>query len=507
MANRTTADVVIVGNGALGLSVAVETALRDPALRVTVIGPAARPEAATVAAGAMLNCYAEVTARTGEHPAARAKFALAREAAQLWPGWLARLAEATPGTTAPVTVKRGTLVVLGARTTGDGARSMRAIRTAAKEQGEPFQDADPYGLGFLEPEQGEQPVDALYLENEGAVDARQVLAALDAAAAALGVGRISDEAVSLTITGDTVTGVRLSSGEDITAGAVVLAAGAATGRLIEQLPAGTVQPMLSGTGMALETRRVRGTGMPYVVRTPTLVGGCGLHAVPLGGGTEYLGATNLVLFDPQDGQRMGLVQALLSGVAAQFDRKLALSAVRRWHYGLRPVTLDTFPLLGRGPLPGLFFATGTYRDGFHASPAIARHMAGLLLTGTGDDTPADSPYALFAPGRRPIETTTVDEAAERFAEMALLVAVERGMRLPYFLDTEPIAAACRRLANESVERLGTPIALAPEILGAVSEADAGRVRQVAAYLKPLSRRRPGAPARTHAVPGRAILEA
>ncbi|RLU90511.1 FAD-dependent oxidoreductase [Streptomyces griseocarneus] len=477
MAHRT-ADVVIVGNGALGLSIAVETALRDPALRVALIGLQNRPGAASGAAGAMLNCYAEVTAHTDEHPAPRAKFALAREAARLWPGWLDRLAEATRGNPAPVKIKRGTLVVMGARTTGDGARSMRAIRDAAEEHGEPFQDVDPYGLDFLEPEQGEQPVDALYLENEAAVDARQVLAALDAAASALGVTRVADEAASLTITGDTVTGIRLSSGEDITAGAVVLAAGAATARLIEQLPAGSVQPMLSGTGMALETRRVRGPGMPYVVRTPTLVGGCGLHAVPLGDGIEYLGATNLVFFDPQDGPRLGLVQALLSGFIAQFDRRLGLSAVRRWHYGLRPVTLDTFPLLGRGPLPGLFFATGTYRDGFHDSPAIARHLADLLLK-PGDDTP----YALFAPGRRPIETTTVDEAAERFAEMAVLVGVERGMRLPYFLDTEPIAAACRRLAHESVERLGTPIALAPEILGAVSEADAERVRRVAAYLK------------------------
>ncbi|MFI9202917.1 NAD(P)/FAD-dependent oxidoreductase [Streptomyces sp. NPDC053048] len=479
MVKDMTADVVIAGNGVLGLSVAVESALRDPALRIAVVGPQARPGAASVAAGAMLNCFAEVTRRTGEHPASGAKFALAREAAHLWPAWLERLAEVGRHAAVPVRVARGTLVVLGARSTDDGVGSMRAIRAAAQEHGEPFQDVDPYGIGFLEPEAGDQPVDALYLENEGAVDARRVLGALDAAASGLGVTRVADEVTSLVTARGAVTGVRLFSGATLEAGAVVLAAGAATGHLIEQLPPGTVQPMLNGTGVALDTQRVRGEAVPYVVRTPTLVGGCGLHVVPLGDGAEYLGATNHVRVDVPAGPRLGLVQALLSGFIAQFDRNIAFSAVRCWHYGLRPVTLDTFPLLGRAPLPGLFFATGTYRDGFHSSPAIARYLAGLL---TGAAGPENDPYAVFAPGRRPIETMTVDDAAERFAEMALLVAVERGMRLPYIFDTEPIATACRQLARECVERLGVPVALAPEVLGAVSEAEADRVRQVADYL-------------------------
>ncbi|MFI1202825.1 NAD(P)/FAD-dependent oxidoreductase [Streptomyces sp. NPDC020883] len=480
-----TADVVIVGNGALGLSIAVETALRDRSLRIVVVGPEARPDSASVAAGAMLNCFAEVTARTGEHPAARAKFALAREAARLWPGWLERLSAAARHAAVPVTSTRGTLVVLGARSTGDGVGSMQAIRAAAEEHGEPCQDVDPYGIGALEAEAGDQPVDALYLENEGAVDARRVLASLDATASGLGVTRVAGEVASLVTAKDTVTGVRLSSGATLPAGAVVLAAGAASGRLIEQLPPGTVQPMLNGTGVALEAQRVRGEAVPYVVRTPTLVGGCGLHAVPLGEGVEYLGATNHVYFDAPAGPRLGIVQALLSGYIAQFDRNMAFSAVRRWHYGLRPVTLDTFPLLGRAPVPGLFFATGTYRDGFHSAPAIARHLAGLL---TDDAAPDDDPYAVFAPGRKPIETMTVDDAAERFAQMALLVAVERGMRLPYIFDTEPIAAACRQKALECVERLGVPVPLEPEILGAVSEADANRIRQVAHYLSAVAAR-------------------
>ncbi|MEV8439578.1 FAD-dependent oxidoreductase [Actinosynnema sp. NPDC051121] len=86
-------DVAVVGNGVLGLSVAVEVARRAPELRIAVIGPPDRPGAATAAAGAMLNCFGEVTRHTGGHPAARAKFALARETLDRWPQWLGQLAD------------------------------------------------------------------------------------------------------------------------------------------------------------------------------------------------------------------------------------------------------------------------------------------------------------------------------------------------------------------------------------------------------------------------------
>ncbi|WP_409463466.1 NAD(P)/FAD-dependent oxidoreductase [Amycolatopsis sp. GA6-003] len=474
-----TVDVVIAGNGVLGLSIAVATALRDPALRIAVVGPTARPGSASAAAGAMLNCFAEVTAHTSEKPAFQAKFALAREAAPLWSGWLEQLKEAAGGSAVPVTSTRGTLVVLGARVAQDGVRNMRAIRAAAAEYGEPLEEVDPYGIHFLEASPGDDPVDAFYLEDEGAVDARQVLAALEAAASGLGILHIPGDVASLAIAGNSAAGVRLSSGRTVAAGAVVLAAGAATGRIIDQLPVGMVQPMLNGVGAALEARRGRRAALPHVVRTPALVGGCGFHVVPLGNDVEYLGASNLVYFDPPNGPRLGAVQALLTAFTTQFSRDFAVSTVKRWHYGLRPITLDTFPLIGRSPMPGLFFATGTYRDGFHCSPAISRHLAGLLTDCTTDES---GPYALFAPGRKPIETMTVGEAAERFAEMRSVVAVERGMRLPYFIDAELLVTAFRQQAKDSVDRLGSPVALAPEVLAAVAKADGPRIRRVAAYL-------------------------
>ncbi|MGW6939594.1 FAD-dependent oxidoreductase [Streptomyces xanthophaeus] len=63
-------------------------------------------------------------------------------------------------------------------------------------------------------------------------------------------------------------------------------------------------------------------------------------------------------------------------------------AVRHWPgdvgrlaLALRPPPrpLDRFPLLGPTGIDGLYVETGTYRDGFHSSPVIARLLAELIM--------------------------------------------------------------------------------------------------------------------------------
>lgn len=48
--------------------------------------------------------------------------------------------------------------------------------------------------------------------------------------------------------------------------------------------------------------------------------------------------------------------------------------------GLRPMTFDGFPMIGRVPdQPGLFVAAGHFRSGWHLAPATARCLADLIL--------------------------------------------------------------------------------------------------------------------------------
>ncbi|MCJ0874238.1 FAD-binding oxidoreductase [Streptomyces sp. AP-93] len=481
-----TVDVAVVGNGVLGLSIALELVRRSPGTRVAVVGPASRRGSATAAAGAMLNCFAEVTDATDRHPASRAKFALAREALDAWPQWFEGLHhERAPS--APFSLSPGTFVVLGAQATPTAVRNFEAIHAALKQYAEPHHEVEPADIPGLRPVPHERPVRALYLEREGSLDARAVLEALENAGRRSGVTFLDGEASDLVSAHGRACGLRLLDGRAISAGTVVLAAGTGSQQLLDRLAPDEAPPLLHGTGFAVETRRqVQPGGFDRVVRTPARSGACGMHLVPLGDGVEYIGATNIVLFDPPGGPRIGVTQSLLRFATDQFDVHLGMSAIQRWHYGSRPVPLDRFPLLGLTTVGGLLLATGTYRDGFHSSPVIARHLADMVL----DSNPVPGIFTPFAPVRAPIETMTVDSSIELFVADAVETATEYGLRLPYFLDPEPIVSHARHEAQQAFERLDHPLALAPEILGAVRDASSAHVQRLNAYLRATRTRHP-----------------
>ncbi|GGV65815.1 hypothetical protein GCM10010277_73180 [Streptomyces longisporoflavus] len=256
MPTRPSADVVVVGNGVLGLSVAVAVARRAPALRVAVIGPPERPGAASAAAGAMFNCFGEVTQYTARHPAAEAKFAIGRQALDMWPQWLDMLTAAAgpEGDALRASRVEGTFVVLGGRSGRVATRNFKAIRAALAEHDEPHEYVDPTDVEIdgLSPDLAARPFHALYLPREGAVDARRVLSALEAACRRHNI-TMAPHTVSRLSTGrGKMQGVHLSDGSRIDTGTAVLAAGSQSAALAApELPPGAMPPLLHGTGLAL----------------------------------------------------------------------------------------------------------------------------------------------------------------------------------------------------------------------------------------------------------------
>jgi len=84
----------------------------------------------------------------------------------------------------------------------------------------------------------------------------------------------------------------------------------------------------------------------------------------------------------------------LQEAAARLIPAFAEAKIAEAWTGLRPGTPDNLPLLGETATPGHFAATGHYRDGILLAPVTAEVMAGLLLEGS-----SPLPLERFSPRR------------------------------------------------------------------------------------------------------------
>lgn len=400
-----TCDVVVVGNGSVGMSLGLVLARRS--LRVAVVGESARPWAASAAAGAMNGCFGEVTPQLLRSEVGRLKLEMDFRATALWTDWEQALLEESDETA--IRTAHGTTVILNTIGVHDiDTGGYEAIRTALEEYKEPYEEVDPASLDWLDPVPTSRPLRAMHIPGEHAVDSPALLTALETAIRRRGGTLIDDLVTEVVVSAGRATGVRFASGRSVAAGQVVLAAGAHTTGLLDCLPPDVralIPPVVAGRGVALMVRTVTGAIPTGVIRTPNRAFACGLHVVPRGDGLIYLGATNEVERHPGTSAAIGELNLLLGGTR-QLRADLNAGWVERTLIGNRPIPLDGFPLLGSTGLAGLWLMTGTYRDGLHQSPLLATHMADLILDGPGA---VGMDLSVFTPIRPPIQAMTRDE--------------------------------------------------------------------------------------------------
>jgi glycine oxidase len=233
---------------------------------------------------------------------------------------------------------------------------------------------DPAAARDREPDLGDEPISYLWLPEEGQVDSQALADVLPHALAATTARVLTGVRVDgLETRGGRVRGVRLADGRTLDADAVVLAAGAWSGRI-----AGLPRP--------LPVRPVRG----HMVRFPAgstglgrlVASHAGRYLVPRNDGSILAGSTmDDVGFDRSLDDR-GL--AAVRGSAARLVPALGThEPVERWA-DLRPMTPDTFPVLGADPdIDGLYYATGYGRNGILLGPIAGRILADVV-TGSSD---------------------------------------------------------------------------------------------------------------------------
>lgn len=125
-----------------------------------------------------------------------------------------------------------------------------------------------------------------------------------------------------------------------------------------------------------------------VLRTP------GVYLVPRSSGKVLVGATvEDVGFDKTVEPE---VIRDLHQAAVKFIPQLASAPVISSWAGLRPGTPDDLPILGQTETPGVFIASGHFRNGILLAPVTARIMADLIAGEAPEVDISDFPPARFA---------------------------------------------------------------------------------------------------------------
>lgn len=425
-------DVAVVGAGVVGHAVAVAVGRRGH--DVVLVGDPAAAGTATVAAGAMLGALGEVTtAEESSTPDIRLRL----EAADGYPDWLdglAGLVGERPSTGS------GTYIVAGAHAPTDAA-NLAAIRAAAMRFASRFEDVAPREVPDWRPAPSRPGAAALYLPDEGWVDAPELLRVL-ASAVRRGRGTTATTATvsQVLLDGGRAVGVRTSAGETIHAHRVVLAAGCGNQTILDATPplAGALPRIVPGKGvsMTLSPGRPGGPAHTAVLRTPNRDFACGLHLVPRGDGAVYIGATNRVAshLARVGDATVDEARHLLDALPREIDAELS-----RWRLGPvvagnRPISTDGRPQVGCTDVDGLFVASGTYRNGVLLAPVLAELVADEIEL---DDVSPDNPYSARGRGAKGKPALAVLESG--IAELAAFLSSGEG-------STDPAADLHRLLS-------------------------------------------------------------
>jgi glycine oxidase len=347
---RSGYDAVVVGAGIVGLASAWRA--RQRGLSVLVIDGATPGSGASRVAAGMLAPVTE--AEFG----AEDLTALNLEALARWPGFAKELGGELHHRAS------GALVVAADR---DDAEELHRLHTFHRSLGLASDWLTPSECRRLEPALSPRVGGGISAPHEQQVDPVAVVSQL--------VAHDIEIAAGDPVTAVDEHGVRLRSGRQIDAEQVVIAAGSWSGSGIEGLPELPVRPV---KGQILALRRPPEHPLTdRLIRTPRCyVVDRGDGRVVVGGTMEERGFDTDVTVDGVYRLLEAAWEVLPDVAELQFEGAQA---------GFRPGTPDNSPLVGRGELANVIWATGNFRHGVLHTPVMADAVAELL---TGGEPPA-----------------------------------------------------------------------------------------------------------------------
>ncbi len=249
---------------------------------------------------------------------------------------------------------------------------------------------DPAGITAAEPalaEAAPRYAGGLFAKDGETADAHLFTASLAAAAERQGVRfRYGARVARLAVTGGAVTGVVLEGGETVAADAVVLAAGSWSVQLAAT--AGVRVPVYPGKGYSATVPIAGRNGAP---QKAVVDEHAKIYVARFGDRLRAAGTLELAGWDKTPAPRRAA--ATLSALKRLFPEGGDFSQASHWT-GLRPMSPDGRPLIGRTPVRNLWLDTGHGPLGWSMGTGSGRLLAALMAGRQPEIDPA--PYR---PGR------------------------------------------------------------------------------------------------------------
>ncbi|MEM8616599.1 MAG: FAD-dependent oxidoreductase [Pseudomonadota bacterium] len=362
MTKTGVSSVAVIGAGIIGLSCAM--ALADRGLRVTLYDKQWPPRGASWAAAGMLAPAFEAAGDEGVHPLL---FDLCAASADLWSDWASHLQNRSgvqsgyhPGPS--LALARTPLETQRLRAIAERLKNTKQQPTAIDAQD--LSQAEPGLTGTIEA--------AYWLPSDGQADNRQTLSALV---------KIASEHPQISVKSHSAPLKAIASGLDHAGhDATLVCAGWGTGVVaveengqnfsllnwettLDEIDCYGGQ-MLSVEPIEGGPRRTARAGALYIVPKR--------DRIVIGATTQPGEAPEAA--DPE-------TTARLKAQAAELFPALAKARTIDSWAGVRPGTSNHAPLLGATATPGLYVASGHYRNGILLAPITARIMADMIVDG------------------------------------------------------------------------------------------------------------------------------
>jgi glycine oxidase len=357
-----TADVAVIGGGVIGCAIAFRLAQQH--VKVIVVDRGEPGSETSSAAAGMI-------APQGEMVEFGPFFKLCAASRDLYPRFVEEI-ESLSGESVGYH-REGTLLVAPDEV---ASRELEEVYRCQKHQGLPIERLTREAV--LERVPGLSPAIAggVFLPGDHRVDNERLTPALAEAAGRLGVTFLTHTAVTrLNVTKGRLDSIETraesrSATSTLSAGRFLLAAGCWSSELVA--PLGQHLPMQPCRGQMIEFDSP--AELPLVVRA-------GHHYLVPRAPRRILAGTTAEYAGYQKEVTGEGLRSILEGVV-RFAPLVKQLRFRRAWAGLRPDTQDHLPILGRGEIDCLIFATGHFRNGILMAPVTAQLMAELVLTGS-----------------------------------------------------------------------------------------------------------------------------